>query len=57
MLVHSFSQELEHFDDYAAFVGLFGETAVPNQLIEARQLGDTTLYLGWAVGNAEYLTR
>ena len=57
MLVHSFSQELAHFDDYAAFVGLFGETAAPNQLIKARQLGDTTLYLGWAVGNAEYLTR
>jgi len=57
MLVHSFSQELAHFDDYAAFVDLFGETATPNQLIEARQMGDTTLYLGWAVGNAEYLTR
>jgi len=57
MLVHSFSQELAHFDDYAAFVGLYGKTAAPNQLIEARQLGDITLYLGWAVGNAEYLTR
>ena len=57
MLVHSFSQELEHFDDYTAFVGLFGEMATPNKLIEVRQLGDVTLYLGWAVGNAEYLTR
>jgi hypothetical protein len=57
MLVHSFSQELKHFDDYAAFVGLCGQIATPNQLVEARQLGDITLYLGWAVGNAEYLTR
>lgn len=57
MLVHSFSQELDHFDDYAGFVGLYGQTAEPNQLIEAKQLGDTQLYLGWVVGNAEYLTR
>ena len=57
MLVHSFSQKLGHFGDYAGFVGLYGQTAEPNQLIEAIQLGDTQLYLGWVVGNAEYLTR
>ena len=57
MLVHSFSQEMKHFDNYAAFVGLFGQTAEANQLVQARQLGDITLYLGWAVGDAEYLTR
>ena len=57
MLVHSFSQELEHFSDYAAFVGLFGQSASANQLIEARRLGEITLYLGWVVGNAEYLSR
>ena len=57
MLVHSFSQELDHFDDYAGFVGLYGQTAEPNRLFEAKQLGDVTLYLGWVVGNAEYLSR
>jgi hypothetical protein len=57
MLVHSFSQDMAHFDNYAAFVGLFGETAVANRLVKARQLGEITLFLGWAVGNAEYLTR
>jgi len=57
MLVHSFSQELKHFDDYAGFVGLYGQTAEANRLYEAKQLGDVTLYLGWVVGNAEYLTR
>ena len=57
MLVHSFSQELEHFTDYAAFVGLYGHSASANELIEARRLGDVTLYLGWVVGNAEYLSR
>ncbi len=57
MLVHSFSQEMKHFDDYAGFVGLYGQTAKTNRLFEAKQLGDITLYLGWVVGNAEYLTR
>ena len=57
MLVHSFSQEMAHFDDYTNFVGLYGQTAEANRLYEAKQLGDITLYLGWVVGNAEYLTR
>ncbi len=57
MLVHSFSRELEHFSDYAAFVGLFGQSASANRLVEARRLGDVTLYLGWVVGSAEYLSR
>ena len=57
MLVHSFSQELKHFDDYAAFAGLYGDTAEPNQLLTATQLGGITLYLGWVVGNPDYLTR
>jgi hypothetical protein len=57
MLVHSFSQELEHFDDYANFVGLFGQTAETNRVYEVRQIDDVTLHLGWAVGDAEYLTR
>lgn len=57
MLVHSFSQELSHFPDYAAFVGLYGEVADANRLVKARRLGDITLYLGWVVGNAEYLSR
>ena len=57
MLVHSFSQELKHFEDYAAFVGLYGQTVEANRLIEVRRLGDITLYLGWSVGSAEYLSR
>lgn len=57
MLVHSFSQELKHFDDYAGFVGLYGHKAEANRLFKAKQLGDVTLYLGWVVGNVEYLTR
>lgn len=57
MLVHSFSQDLAHFEDYAAFVGLFGRTAEANRVTEAKRLDDITLHLGWVVGDAEYLTR
>lgn len=57
MLVHSFSQEMMHFDDYATFVGLYGQTAEAGRLVEAGQLGDVTLYLGWVVGDPEYLSR
>ena len=57
MLVHSFSQEMAHFDDYTNFVGLYGQAAEANRLFKAKQLGDIALYLGWVVGNAEYLTR
>ena len=57
MLVHSFSQKLEHFDDFSGFARLYGLTAQANGLAEAKQLGDITLYLGWVVGDAEYLAR
>jgi hypothetical protein len=48
---------MKHFDNYAAFVGLFGQTAKANRLVQAGQMGGITLYLGWVVGDAEYLTR
>jgi len=57
MLVHSFSQELKHFEDFAAFANLFQQSAAPNQMMMAKRFDDVTLYLGWAVGNAEYLRR
>jgi hypothetical protein len=36
---------------------LFGQTAEANRSVRARKLGDVTLYLGWVVGNADYLAR
>lgn len=57
MLVHSFSQELAHFEDYAGFAGLFDQPAEANRVTQARQLDDVTLYLGWVVGDAKYLAR
>jgi len=57
MLVHSFSQELAHFDGYFAFAGLFGSEAAPNQVVSSGFCDDASLYLGWAVGNDCYLGR
>ena len=57
MLVHSFSQSLEHFDDYSNFAGLYNAQVVPNRIVPAARLGDIDFYLGWVVGNAEYLKR
>ena len=57
MLVHSFSQELMHFEDYAAFAGLFGQSAETNSVTETRRLDGITLHLGWVVGDAAYLAR
>jgi hypothetical protein len=57
MLVHSFSQQLAHFDDYARFAGLYGVQAEPDQLCKAKDFGDVSLYLGWAVDDDIYLQR
>jgi hypothetical protein len=57
MLVHSFSRELAHFDDYSRFSSLYGVDAEPDQVVPANRHGDIRLYLGWVVGNADYLTR
>ena len=57
MLVHSFSQSLEHFDDYSNFAALYGIEAKPNHINHATKINDMDLYLGWVVGNPEYLIR
>jgi len=57
MLVHSFSQELKRFEDFAAFANLYQQTAVPNRMMRAMNFDDVTLHLGCAVVNAEYLRR
>lgn len=57
MLVHSFSQFLEHFDDYSNFAGLYNVRAVPDKIFFAANLSGIDFYLGWVVGNAEYLSR
>ena len=57
MLVHSFSQSFEHFDDYSNFAALYGIEAKPNHIGHATKINDLDFYLGWVVGSPEYLTR
>ena len=55
MIVHSFSPTRAWFEDYAAFVALFGLQAKPDQLICVRPDSTPPLYLGWASGDARFL--
>jgi hypothetical protein len=57
MLVHSFSQTLEHFDDFTRFMGLYGHEAKPGEIIKVAELASINLHLGWIVGGPEYLSR
>jgi len=57
MLVHSFSQEHKWFDDYAAFVRLFGQETEPNSLIYVGDRNNIALYLGWVTGEPAYLEK
>lgn len=55
MLVHSFSQEDEHFDDYQAFLKLLGVSGRVNSVTYAGNKGGTDLYLAWVRGDARFL--
>jgi hypothetical protein len=58
MLVHSFSQLDEWFDDYSQFLALFGLSRVePNSLMFAKNLNGVNLYFGWVKGDRKYLDR
>ena len=56
MLVHSFSPTNRWFDAFAHFASLFGCKAEPDRLIAVRPNGLRPLYLGWARGDAQFLT-
>jgi hypothetical protein len=55
MLVHSFSQTREGFEDYARFMVLFGAAAHPESIVPAADLGAISLYCGWVTGEERYL--
>jgi len=57
MLVHTFSQTNEHFDDYSAFVNLFEKTCEINSITHAGTYGSCYLYLAWVTGNKIYLEK
>lgn len=55
MLVHSFSQSSEWFQDYAAFVALMGGSAEENRMSSVGSRSGVSLHLAWVRGNASYL--
>jgi hypothetical protein len=57
MIVHSFSPIHAHWDAFADFVLLYGQTEERGKLMEVAQIGAVRLLLGWATGTAAYLTR
>lgn len=55
MLVHSFSQTNEWFDDYREFLALFSVEAQVDSLVYAKNINGVDLYLGWVKGDKKYL--
>jgi len=55
MLVHSFGQDEQSFEDYRAFVKLLGASVEQEQLVLAKHVQGTDLYCGWVTGDAKYL--
>ncbi len=55
MLVHSFSQENEWFDDYQAFINLYGVNTSLNKLFFLTQTQGVSVYSAWVKGNMKYL--
>lgn len=57
MLVHSFSQSHEWFNDFATFAELFGAEPSVNGINHVGLRSGVNLHLAWVCGNAEYLAR
>jgi len=55
MLVHSFSETDECFDDYSQFLALFGAKGKPDSLVFARNFDGVNLYFAWVKGEEKYL--
>lgn len=50
MMVHSFSQSYEHFDDYSFFVELFGAKAGKDNIVSAGNIKGIELFIAWIRG-------
>lgn len=57
MLVHSFSQSDECFQDYATFISLFGGVASVNNVASVGMRGNISLHFAWVRGNASFLEK
>ena len=56
MIVHSFSQTDQWFEDFQAFLYLFGAKGEPGRLVFAGEKQTVKLYCGWVRGNSKYLS-
>jgi hypothetical protein len=55
MLVHSFSKESVGFDDFAAFLKLFGvSTGQLGKLYSLTKVGEVEIYAGWVIGKLNF---
>ena len=50
MLVHSFSETGEWFEDYVAFAALYGTKAATSMVNFVKAIDGNALYLGWVKG-------
>ena len=57
MLVHSFSQEHKWFLEFSGFARKLGVVAELNRVHYCGKRSGVDLYVGWVVGNPEYLSR
>ena len=55
MLVHSFSQDDAHVEDYASFLRLFGVKGEVDRIVSVGEVGGVHLYFGWVRGDPQYL--
>ena len=55
LVIHSFSQSDEWFDDFAAFVSLYDQVVTVGKLARLDVGDGTQVFAGWARGKAKYL--
>jgi len=55
LIVHSFSQQDEWFDDFAGFLALYGVQARIGELVNLGVFGQIQTFAGWARGDKRFL--
>ena len=53
MIVHSFSAAHKWFEDYQAFLKLFGITGAVNEVVKLAERESVSIYVGWVVGKIQ----
>jgi hypothetical protein len=57
VLVHSFSQSYEHFEDYNQFLALYGLSGEKDSLTGPVNINGVDLYFAWVMEEKEYLKK